>query len=365
MADKSYEAYQMLAKLLNSEQKENIDRAYNALSDALDKAYTKTVRENSDEFSKKRDALARNKAQSDKYLSYFMTDKGYANSGTEADARLKSQLGYDSDLAALHAAEASAQAKAEEEHNEAALKNEIERNSKKAAADKELGDSLYKMYKDERDGEIQREKIKSDKIKSDNDVKNRQLEINKELKEKDYEIKLLQAQASAARSGGTDKAENAALKEKLSSYRQLLYNETLDKFKRAASLDEMQSIYDSVTGVETLDKFKRAASLDEMQSIYDSVTGVNAETAADVFGEKLYNDMIKSFSKSLSDAKTKRADEAAVQKLYDRFVNAKDEYHQRTYMKLKRELAYSNFPGFTADQLERAYKLYLNNGMAE
>lgn len=335
MADKSYEAYQMLAKLLNSEQKENIDRAYNALSDALDKAYTKTVRENSDEFSKKRDALARNKAQSDKYLSYFMTDKGYANSGTEADARLKSQLGYDSDLAALQTAEASAQAKAEEEHNEAALKNEIERNSKKAAADKELGDSLYKMYKDERDGEIQREKIKSD-----NDVKSRQLEINKELKEKDYEIKLLQAQATAAKSGGADKAENAALKEKLNSYRQLLYNETLDKFKRAASLDEMQSIY-------------------------DSVTGVNAETAADVFGEKLYNDMIKSFSKSLSDAKTKRADEAAVQKLYDRFVNAKDEYHQRTYMKLKRELAYSNFPGFTADQLERAYKLYLNNGMAE
>ena len=335
MADKSYEAYEMLAKLLNSEQKENIDRAYNALSEALDQAYSETVKEKNDEFSKKRDALARNKAVSDKYLSYFMTDKGYAGSGTEADAKLKSQLGYNSDLAALGAAETAALSDAEAKYKDSKLKNETERNSKKAAADKELGDSLYKIYNDAQENELQKEKLKNE-----TETKNRQMQIDRELKDKEYEIKLLQAQTANAKASEADKAENEALKEKLSSYRQHLYNETLDKFKRATDISEMQQIY-------------------------DSVTGVNAETAADVFGEKLYSDMVKTFSKALSEAKVKRADEAAVQKLYDRFVNAKDEYHQKTYMKLKRELAYSNFPGFTEDQLERAYKLYLNNGLSE
>ena len=356
MADKSFESYEMLAKLINSGKKENIDSAYDALSDVLTGEYRRKKRENEASFESKRNALAKNKAKADKYLEYFMTEKGYDGSGIEADAKLKANIGYNSDLAALDAAEAASLSEIDSGYQTAKLKNEAERNEKKAAADKEYGDTLYKAYNDDRDRELKRSQLEYQREADDKDrelkaeQQKRQAELEKikldqqnRIKEKEYEIKMLQAQTDAAKasaSTSSQKKETEALNEKISAYRQLLYQ-------------EMKKSFDLTDDVS------------EKQRIYDSVTGVNAERAAEIYGEKLYNSMIKDFSKSLTDAKLKKADAEIVQKLYDRFVNAKDEYHYQTYMKLKRELQFKNFPGFTADQLERAYKAYLKNGQVK
>lgn len=338
MANKTYESYEMLAKLLNSERKENIDKAYNALSAALSEAYAEKRDENSAEYSKKRDALERNRAKAEKYRSYFMTDKGYSGSGIEADAKLKSDLSYNSDLASLYAAEAGADAALASSYEAENMKNEREKSDKVAAADKELSDTLYKIKNDEVTAELKEKQLDMQKEQNQNELelKRKQQEAENALKEKELELKKLQAELSSAKNSSDSKSEAAALNEKINAYRQTLYGNIKDNFDNARSLDEMQRIY-------------------------DSVTGVNAEQSVELFGEKLYNDLVKSFSKAITNEKVKKADAETVQKLYDRFVNAGDEYHNQTYMKLKRELAYSNFPGFTADQLERAYKLYLNN----
>ena len=472
MTDKSYESYEMLAKLLNSGRKENIDNVYDALSEVISGEYQLKKQQNKNTYTAKRNALANNKAKAEKYLDYFMTDKGYNGSGIEADAKLKASMGYNSDLASLYAAEAQTDAALDSEYNSAKLKNEAERSDKKAAADKDYGDALYKAYSDEADRAIKREQldyqresdeadraIKRDqfdyqkesdasdralkrdqfdyqkesdasdrafkqsqfeyqkesdasdrtlkqsqfdyqkesdaadrafkqsqldyqreadekdrtfkqdqldyqresddkdrelkrsqqdlqnelekqKAKSDSEYKNKQLQQQKYLQEKENEIKMLQIQADTAKSSASNtaqKEEAELLKEKLDSYRQLLYQ-------------ELKTQFDMTNDVS------------EKQRIYDSVTGVNAEQATEIYGATLYKSMIKDFSKALTEAKAKKADAETVQKLYDRFVNAKDEYHYQTYMKLKRELQYSNFPGFTEDQLERAYKAYVKNG---
>ena len=338
MADKTYESYEMLAKLLNSERKENIDRAYDALSAALEQAYAEKKDESTKAYADKRDALARNRAKAEKYLDYFMTEKGYSGSGIEADAKLKSNLSYNSDLSALNASEAGALSALDAQLQTDKLKNESEKNEKKAAADKDYGDSLYKIKSDSDANALKEKQLQIQKELDEKELELKQTKQAAEtaLKEKEYELKKLQTEASAEKASSNSKAETEALNEKISAYRQLLYGNIKDDFENAKDLAEMQRIY-------------------------DSVTGVNAEASAELFGEKLYNDMIKSFRKAITEAKVKQADEQTVQKLYDRFVNAGSEYHNQTYMKLKRELAYGNFPGFSSDQLERAYKMYLKN----
>ena len=122
---KSYESYQMLAKLLNSERKENIDRAYDALLSALNESYGQKLGTVKDEFRDKKNALAKNRAKAEKYMGYFMTEKGYENSGIEADAKMKAQIGYNADLASLDREQAKTEA--ELETNVILLKRSINR----------------------------------------------------------------------------------------------------------------------------------------------------------------------------------------------------------------------------------------------
>ena len=352
MGNKAYESYEMLAKLLNSERKENIDRAYDALSAALAESYGETVRKNADEYGKKRSALAANKAKAEKYLDYFMTEKGYSGSGIEADAKLKAQLAYDSDLASLYASENEAAAKAAAEHEAALLKNEAQRAEAHAGADKDYAELSYKAANDaasdelkrqqietERQSELEQNRLKEEAQKADAEYKRKSLESQNSLKEKEYEIKLLQAQTDAAKasaSTGTQKKEAEELQEKLDSYRQLMYEELKNSFSATDDISEKQRIY-------------------------DSVTGVNTEKATEIYGEKLYKELIRSLSKGLTEAKAAQKDAQVVQMLYDRFAEAKDEYHYDTYLKLKRALTSGGYPGYTQDQLDRAYKAYKNN----
>ncbi|MBO4422096.1 MAG: hypothetical protein J5879_01550, partial [Clostridia bacterium] len=159
---KSYESYKMLAELLNSEKKENIDKAYDALASVIESSYGRKKQQNANEFAKKRDALAVNRAKAEKYLDYFMTEKGYSGSGVEADAKLKAELGYGSDLAALSGAEASSAAAIEADRAEALQKNESSRASEYGKAEKETEDTVYKLQKDEADNEIKKEQLQND-----------------------------------------------------------------------------------------------------------------------------------------------------------------------------------------------------------
>lgn len=334
MANKAYESYEMLARLLNSQRKENIDRAYDALSAALAESYEEKKRQSTDTYAKKRDALARNKAKSDKYLDYFLTEKGYTGSGVESDAKLKAELGYGADLSALGEAEQNAASALDSEYGEAKFKNESARAEKLAAADRDYADTAYKAAESAAGDEL-----KAKQIQSNEKIKLAELADEKYLKEKEYEIKLLQAQTEAAKASAKstdDKKEAEALQEKLDSYRLVLYQYIVSDFE---STDDVN----------------------EMQRIYDSVTGANTEQATEIYGQKLYSDMVKKFRSALQEAKTAKRDAEVVQMLYDKFVAAKDEYHGDTYMKLKRALQTQSFPGYTLDQLDRAYKLYRTN----
>ena len=353
MASKAFESYEMLAKLLNSERRENIDRAYDALASVLAESYGETKRKTEEQYAAKRDALSANRAKAEKYLDYFMTEKGYAGSGIEEDAKLKAEIGYNRDLASLYAAENGAKTDADAAYASALLKNEAERAEKLGNADKDGAELSYKAAAAEADDELQRQKLelqrqteqkelqlKEQAQRADNEYRNRSLSQQNSLKEKEYEIKLLEAQTAAAKASAatsSQKKEAEALEKKLNSYRQLMYEE----IKR---------------------DFESTDDISEMQRIYDTVTGVNAERAAEIYGEKLYKDLIKTFSKRLTDAKTKQRDDAVVQMLIDRFVEAKDEYHYDTYMRLKRAITSGGYPGYTLDQLDRVYKLYKNNG---
>jgi len=334
-SNKAYESYAMLAKLINSNRSEDIDRAYDALSAALDVTYAEKKRQNEKSYSEKRDALARNKAKADKYLGYFMTEKGYSGSGVEADAKLKSELGYQAALSELYGSEAESEAKLGSDHAAELYKNEAGRAEKKAAAGKDYGELAYKAASDDADAEL-----KKAKIESDEKVKLSQIEAEKVQKEKEYEIRLLQAKAEESKaSAGTaaEKAAAAELEAQLNSYRRLLYEYVVSSFESTNDIGEMQRIY-------------------------DSVTGANAENASKVYGEKLYSDMVKSFSKRLTQAKNEQHDAEVVQMLYDKFASAKNEYHYDTYLRLKRAAVSGAFPGYTVDQLDRAYKKYVNNG---
>lgn len=349
---KAFESYEMLAKLLNSEKKENIDRAYDALAAALAESYGETKKKNARQFAAKRDALAANRAKAEKYLDYFMTEKGYGDSGIEADAKVKASIGYGAELAALHAAESGADAEIDAAYAGAKNKNEAARAEKLAAADKEYAELAYKAASDSAEDELKRDKLELEKQselkqlqlkeqaqKADIEYRNKSLEQQNALKMKENEIRLLQAQTDAAKaSASTDgqKKEAEQLQEKLNAYRQLMYEEIKRSFE---STDDVA----------------------EMQRVYDSVTGANAERAAEIYGEKLYKEMIKSFSKRLSEAKAAQRDAAVVQMLYDKFVSAENEYHYDTYLKLKRALTSGGYPGYTLDQLDRAYKAYKNN----
>ncbi|MBR6921267.1 MAG: hypothetical protein IKH51_03655, partial [Clostridia bacterium] len=191
MADKSYESYEMLAKLLNSGRKENIDSVYDALSEVITGEYQRKKQENKDTYADKRNALAKNRAKAEKYLDYFMTEKGYNGSGIEADAKLKASLGYNSDLGSLYAAEALSASDIDSEYVSAKLKNEAERNEKKAESDKDYADALYKAYGDDRQMALKRDQFDYQKESDEKDraFKRDQLDYQKESDEKDRSFK--------------------------------------------------------------------------------------------------------------------------------------------------------------------------------
>ncbi len=309
---KSYESYQMLAKLLNSERKENIDKAYNALLAALNESYGEKEKSSSDEYKEKKNTLAKNKAKAEKYLGYFMTEKGYDNSGIEADAKNKAQIAYNADMAALDREEERSKAALEAKRREEAAKNEAERAKQLGKADADLEDQLNKLKKEQDKTDVNREK----------------LELEKYLKEKEIEYKNVKEHSASG--GGTDS-------EKLNAYRYLTYKSMVEKAQ-------------SMT-----DKYELAA-------FYDSVTGANTEQATEILGFSNYRNLIKEIENRQKALKEEEESEEMIKSLYSLFVSRSGrEYHGVTYRRLAGDLKADKIGTFTKKQLDEAYDRYKND----
>jgi hypothetical protein len=304
----------MLAKLLNSERKENIDKAYDALLSALNESYKEKTEAVKDGFADKKNALARNRAKAEKYLGYFMTEKGYENSGVEADAKTKAQIGYNADMAALgREEEKSKTALAAEQHQKQA-ETEAARAKEKSKADEDLEEQLYRI------------KTEQDK----NDLELEKLGFERYFKEKELEVRKLEAEVK--KSGGADGTGDA-----LNAYRYLNYKSMLEK---AEGMDDP----------------------DDLQAFYDSVTGINAERAAEVLGSTNYKNLLQTIEKKQKAIREKADSEARIESLYGVFVTSYGkEYHGLTYRRLAMDLKSKEIGAFTRDELDEAYDRFKND----
>ena len=302
---KSYESYQMLAKLLNSERKENIDRAYDALLSALNESYNEKIGTVKDEFRDKKNALARNRAKAEKYLGYFMTEKGYENSGIEADAKMKAQIGYNADMASLDREQGKSETDLLAKQHQAQAENEAQRAKEKSKADADFEDQLYKLKKEQDTTDVNLEKLRHQDY-----WKEKELEFEK------YKI------------------ENGDDAEKLKSYRYLNY----------------QGVLKNVEG---------AKDREELKSIYDSVTGVNTEYATGVLGYTNYKNLLKAIENTDKKLKAEEEEQERIEILYEKFVSAYGkEYHGLTYRKLAGDLKANEMPGYSKNELDTAYERF-------
>ena len=314
---KSYESYQMLAKLLNSERKENIDRAYDALLSALNESYGQKLGTVKDEFRDKKNALAKNRAKAEKYMGYFMTEKGYENSGIEADAKMKAQIGYNADLASLDREQAKTEAEMLSKQHQAEAENDAQRAKEKSKADADLEDQLYKLKKEQDTTDVNLEKLRLENYWKE-----------KELEYKKYAIET-----------GDDS-------EKLKAYRYLNYKALADKAE-------------SITG------------RNELKELYNSVTGINTEQASEVLGYTNYKNLLHVIEKRDEALRLKEESDQRIDGIYEYFVasyNKGKDYHALTYRQLSKSLRTDDMTTFTQDELDQAYERFkkdLQDGVFE
>ncbi len=215
----------MLTQLLSSDKKENIDRVYDALRQLTESDYQAKASQSGQDYAKARDTLAKNRAKSEKYLNYFINEGGYADSGTETDARLKQELNYKNNVSELDMQEQNAIHELEREKAEQLLKIESERAEKHAQADTELAEQEYK---------------------------NELLQIEKDkqtLDEKKYESTVHNSSSSSSSSSSS--GSSASSGSGSDAYYAVMYNDAIRKLAECKTADDIQVIYDGLTGANT------------------------------------------------------------------------------------------------------------------
>ncbi len=215
---KSYESYEMLSKLLNTDKKENIDVVYDTLKRLTESSYQGSLAENEAQYAKARDTLSQNRAKADKYLNYFVTEGGYANSGVATDARIKQELNYESNVSDLNSEQLASKNELERSKEERLAEIESERAKAQAEADSELAESVYKN---------EQLKLQQKQLEQDNYWKKKQYELDKQ----------------SSGSGGASGSNTA--------YNAVMYNDTMAKFGSCNTADEMQQMYDSLVGANS------------------------------------------------------------------------------------------------------------------
>lgn len=210
---KSYESYEMLSKLLNTDKKENIDVVYDTLRKLTESTYDGNLAKNEEKYAKARDTLSQNRAKAEKYLNYFVTEGGYANSGVATDARVKQELNYENNVSELDSEQLTAKKELERDKAEQLAEIELERVQAQSKADDELAESAYKN---------EQLKLQEKQLQQDNYWKQKQYELDKQ---------------STGGSSGSNTGYNA-----------VMYNDTMAKFGSCKTSEEMQAMYDSLVG---------------------------------------------------------------------------------------------------------------------
>lgn len=299
---RSYDSYNMLAKLLNSGSEEKIEKAYDALMKLTDAEYEAKKEKTRASYKENRDAIARNKAKADKYLNYFMTEGGYASSGMEADAKLRSELGYRSDLASSDISEQNALKELETEKSAARRKAESDMLKAEAEYEKDMKDTLLNA--------------------AELELKKEQADRDEYWKSKEYELDKAKYEASL------ETTEDVS-SDLVDGYRAMLYNEKKNAFRNAETLEELESIY-------------------------GSLTGVNTENATNVFGADLYETLIGEIRPVLEKKRKEEKNKKVVDSLYEQLLEAGDDI-AKEYFALLRKAQFAPFPGFTEEQVTEAY----------
>ena len=302
---KSYESYEMLSKLLNSNKKENIDTVYDTLKKLTEQNYEGSLAENEAEYAKARDTLSRNRAKSEKYLDYFVNEGGYANSGVGTDARLKQELNYENNVSALNSEQIAAKEKLAREKQEEILKLESERATAQIEADSELADMA----------------LKNEQL----ELQKKQAEQDNYWKSKQYE---LQKNAYSASSSSSSSSGGGALRND-SAYNAVMYNDMLKKLSECKNADEMQVLYDSLVGTNT----------EAAQSVYGS------------FYSKLLNEM----RSALLDKRADEDHDNKVREICERMTKVGSNANT-VFINLYRDSMLTSHPQYTTEQVEEAYR---------
>ena len=223
---KVLDTYKMVAELLNSGSESNIEKAYSALLAATDQKYQSRLSDIATDYAEKRDTAARSKAAGDRYLNYFMAERGYGGSGIEADAKVKNELSYRSGLSALSGEENKAKDAARQSRDEETLKLESQKYKDRAAEENTLYERIYQASKDEADEAYRQKQLEMQEAAAKNDAywKQKSYELEKEKISKS-------AEASAAK-----------------NYQNAIYDYLSDKAAKATTEYQLEQIFEALTG---------------------------------------------------------------------------------------------------------------------
>ncbi len=298
---KSYESYEMLSKLLNSNKKENIDAVYDTLKKLTEQNYEGSLSQNESDYAKARDTLSRNRAKAEKYLDYFVNEGGYANSGIGADARLKQELNYENNVSTLNSEQVAAKEKLAREKQAELAKLESERATAQLQADSELADMAYKNEQ----LELQKE----------------QLEQENYWKKKQYELQKQAYSGSSGSSGGGTSGGSA--------YNAVMYNDMLSKLAACKNADEMQALY-------------------------DSLVGTNTEAAQSVYGS-YYSKLLSEVREGLLDKRAEEDDDGKIRQICTMMTRVGTNPNT-VFINLYRDSMLTDHPQYTTKQVEEAYR---------
>ncbi len=301
---KSYKSYEMLTQLLSSDRKENIDRVYDALRQLTESDYQAKASQSGQDYAKARDTLAKNRAKSEKYLNYFINEGGYADSGTEADARLKQELNYKNNVSQLDMQEQNAIQELEREKAEQLLKIESERAEKHAQADSEIAEQEYKN-----------ELLQIEKDKQELDEKKYASAVNNSSSS---------SSSSSSGSGGGYSSGGGS-----NAYYAVMYNDAMRKLAECKTADDVQVIYDGLTGTNT----------EHSESLYGS----------------FYTKLLADVRTSLLEKRESENYEKKVQELCQMFLRP-GARAQEMFIRMYHEASMTSTSQYTPAQVEEAYR---------
>lgn len=326
---RTYESYEMLAKLLNTDKKENIQIVYDTLRQLTEERYKGESAKSEREYAESRDMLARNRAKSEKYLNYFVTEGGYANSGVATDARVKQELNYENNVSALRKSENDAMQELQRIKNEELANIEIQRAQAQIKADDELDDAAYKN---------EQLALEKEKLQQDNYWQEKQYQLDKEKQQAQ-----LAQNSSSGSSGGSSSSDSSGGSSSGSS-----------SSGSSGNSSGKSDAYYAVMYNDAMKNLAQTARASDVQKLYDSLTGKNTEASEALYGsyyEKLIGQVREKLVKTIDAENNERA-VTEICGIMMQFGRTPDD----VFLELYNDAATGRASKYTKEQVEEAYR---------